>query len=305
MKTDDIEGDRSGIEDRRGQRRAGGGILGGGGFPIPMGKGGKIGIPALLIMVVGFFLTQGGGGGGGGGLGEMLEQMGGGQTAGLDQEAPAAPDTGAKDDTYEYVAALRTLMTEYWEQEFEGSEIAFQPAGLVIFDAPTSTGGCGVGQPEFGPFYCPADQKMYIDFGFYEKLERQLGFSGDFAMAYVLAHEYGHHIQNLLGINEEVRRQTGGGKDSGADSLSVKMELQADCFAGNWAKAVFEDGRLESGDIQEAIEAAEAVGDDAIQSQAGGQVNQESFTHGTSAQRKEWFDRGYRTGDPAECDTFG
>ncbi|HWJ61394.1 MAG TPA: neutral zinc metallopeptidase, partial [Acidimicrobiales bacterium] len=200
-----------------------------------------------------------------------------------------------------FVGDVGTLLEDYWSNEFAASNQDFSKASLVIFDAPTDTGGCGVGQPEAGPFYCPPSEKIFIDFGFYQQLEDQLGFDGDFAMAYVLAHEYGHHIQNLLGINDQVRQQQNGASQAEANALSVKMELQADCLAGVWAKAAFQDQRLEDGDFDEAIDAAQAVGDDAIQ---GSNARQESFTHGSSAQRKQWFTTGFESGNPENCNTF-
>ncbi|WP_421119008.1 neutral zinc metallopeptidase [Aquihabitans daechungensis] len=267
-------------------------MLGGG------GKGAKVGIPALIVVVIGIFLSQAGGGGGSGsgGLDDILGQLSG--DGSTQQSAPANPD-GTKDAQYQFVGDVGALLEDFWSDEFQASGESFEKAGLVIFDAPTDTGGCGVGQPQAGPFYCPPSQKMFIDFGFYQQLEDQLGFDGDFAMAYVLAHEYGHHIQNLLGINDQVRQAQDGASQAEGNALSVKMELQADCFAGVWAKDVYE--RLETGDLDEAIDAAQAVGDDAIQ---GSNANQESFTHGSSAQRKQWFTTGFESGDASACDTF-
>jgi predicted metalloprotease len=295
MKLDDVDGDDFRIEDRRGQGGGGGGlgrVLGGG------GKGAKVGIPALIVVVIGIFLSQAGGGAGGGtgGIDDILGQLSG---EGSTQTAPRSPD-GTKDAQYEFVGDVGSLLEDYWSSSFAASDEPFDEASLVIFDTPTDTGGCGVGQPQAGPFYCPASKKIFIDFGFYQQLEDQLGFDGDFAMAYVLAHEYGHHVQNLLGIDDQVRQEQDGASQAEANALSVKMELQADCFAGVWAKAAYE--RLEAGDLEEAIDAAQAVGDDAIQ---GGNANQESFTHGTSAQRKEWFTTGFERGDASTCDTFG
>jgi predicted metalloprotease len=154
-----------------------------------------------------------------------------------------------------------------------------------------------------GPFYCPADNRIYLDLSFYEDMRRQLGASGDFAWAYVIAHEMGHHVQNVVGTSDEVRRMEGEDPDE-ANELSVRLELQADCYSGFWASTVFEAGDLEKGDLNEAFTAAEAVGDDRLQSQAGGSVNPDSFTHGTSEQRRRWFTRGYKSADAGACDTF-
>lgn len=298
MKLDDVDGGDFQIEDRRGQASAGGGL--GGLGSVLGGKGGKIGIPALIVVVIGIFLSQAGGGGGSGsgGLDDILGQLNGDTST--QQTAPANTD-GSQDEQYQFVGDVGSLLEDYWSSEFAASNQDFSKASLVIFDAPTDTGGCGVGQPQAGPFYCPPSEKIFIDFGFYEQLEQQLGFDGDFAMAYVLAHEYGHHIQNLLGINDRVRQEQDGASQEEANALSVKMELQADCLAGVWAKSAFEDRRLEDGDFDEAIDAAQAVGDDAIQ---GSNANQESFTHGSSAQRKQWFSTGFETGDASACDTF-
>ncbi len=297
MKLDGVSTDDGGIEDLRGARSAGGS----GGFPL--GKGGKIGVPALIILVIGFFVSQAGGGGGGGGtdITDVLGQLQG-QTPAA-QEAPAAPG-GAKDAQYKFLAQVKNLLDDYWTEGFKESGQEFREAGIRIFDAPVATGGCGTGTPESGPFYCPGDEKIYLDFAFYEQLEQQLGFNGDFALAYVVAHEYGHHIQNLLGINEEVRQRSEGASEAEANGYSVKLELQADCFAGVWAQSAFEGGRLSDGDLEEALGAASAVGDDKIQEKTQGRVNQESFTHGSAAQRQQWFTTGYDSGDASRCDTF-
>ena len=299
MKLDDVDGDDFEIEDRRGQRSAGGGLGGLGAVLGGGGKGAKVGIPALIVVVIGLVLAQAvGGGGGSGGLDDILGQLDGSTAS--QGSAPASTD-GSEDAQYQFVGDVGTLLEDYWSAEFAASDQPFSRASLVIFDAPTDTGGCGVGQPQAGPFYCPPSQKIFIDFGFYQQLEDQLGFDGDFAMAYVLAHEYGHHIQNQLGVDAEVRSAQQGASQAEANALSVKMELQADCLAGVWAKSAYEDQRLEDGDFDEAIDAAQAVGDDAIQ---GRNANQESFTHGSSAQRKQWFTTGFESGDATRCDTF-
>ena len=299
MKLDDVDGSDFQIEDRRGQRSAGGGM--GGLGSVLGGKGAKAGIPALIVAVIVILVSQAGGGGGGGGTGGLDDILGqlDGSTA-TQETAPANTD-GSKDAQYQFVGDVGTLLEDYWSAYFRDSGEAFSKASVAIFDAPTDTGGCGVGQPQAGPFYCPPSKKIFIDFGFYRQLEEQLGFDGDFAMAYVLAHEYGHHVQNLLGIDDQVRKAQDGASASEANALSVKMELQADCLAGVWAKSAYEDQRLEQGDFDEAIDAAQAVGDDAIQ---GSNANQESFTHGTSAQRKQWFTTGFESGDASSCDTF-
>lgn len=298
MKLDDVDEGGFGVEDRRGRRGAGGGL--GGIGAILGGKGGKLGIPGIIVVVVAFLLTRGGGGAGFD-PGAVLGQLGGGEAT-----ASSIPQGSAatKDEQYRFVAKVGSLLEEYWKAAFAGSDTTFRPASAVVFDAPTDTGGCGIGQPEAGPFYCPPSQKIFIDFSFYEQLERQLGFEGDFAMAYVLAHEYGHHVQNLLGIDEKVRNEQDGASEEDRNALSVELELQADCFAGVWAKSADQAGRLEAGDIDEAIDAAEAVGDDAIQRKTQGSVDRDTFTHGSSAERTRWFTTGFESGTADSCDTF-
>ena len=163
--------------------------------------------------------------------------------------------------------------------------------------------GCGNASSAVGPFYCPADQRVYLDLSFYGDMERQLGAPGDFAWAYVIAHEVGHHVQQQLGTSDEVERLRREQPDE-ANALSVRLELQADCYAGVWAHSVYAAGDLEKGDVSEATRASAAVGDDRLQRQATGRVNPDSFTHGSSEQRTAWFDRGRESGDPADCDTF-
>lgn len=179
---------------------------------------------------------------------------------------------------------------------------SWHDAKLVLFRNATQT-GCGVGQEAMGPFYCPLDQKIYIDLGFYDELRTRFGAPGDFAQAYVLTHELGHHVQHLLGIDERVRRAQEANPDQ-ANALSVRLELQADCFAGIWAHETQREQMLETGDVEEALNAAASVGDDRIQRAATGHVNADTFTHGTSQQRATWFRRGFDSGNAKECNTF-
>jgi predicted metalloprotease len=179
----------------------------------------------------------------------------------------------------------------------------FQDARLVLFRDQVQS-ACGFGQAASGPFYCPGDAQVYLDLSFFEELGRRFGAPGDFAQAYVIAHEIGHHIQNLTGVEGRVR-QLQRGDPSSANDLSVRMELQADCFAGVWGASASERGLLETGDVDEGLNAASAIGDDRLQKMSTGRVQPESFTHGSSAQRVEWFRRGLQSGDPAACDTFG
>jgi predicted metalloprotease len=179
----------------------------------------------------------------------------------------------------------------------------YRDARLVLFRDATES-GCGLGQAQMGPFYCPSDEKVYVDLGFYEELRARFGAPGDFAQAYVLAHEIGHHVQKLSGIEAEVRsaqRESPGR----ANALSVRMELQADCLAGVWGHSAAARGKLETGDVEEGLGAAAAIGDDRIQRMGGGRVSPEAWTHGSSEQRVEWFRRGLEQGDPDACDAFG
>ena len=189
-----------------------------------------------------------------------------------------------------------------WQQKFQESGSAYQPANLVLFRGGTPT-GCGVGQSAMGPFYCPLDQKVYVDLDFFAELDRRFGAPGDMAQAYVIAHEIGHHVQHVLGMDERVR-QVQRDNPGAANEMSVRLELQADCYAGVWANSANQRGKLESGDIQEGLGAASAVGDDRIQQRTQGRVNAESFTHGSAQQRSQWFMRGFDSGNPNACDTF-
>jgi predicted metalloprotease len=179
----------------------------------------------------------------------------------------------------------------------------YHDAKLVLFRDATDT-GCGTGQAAMGPFYCPLDQKVYIDLGFYDELRTKFGATGDFAQAYVIAHELGHHVQHLLGTDAKVRRAQEQ-NPSTANQYSVRLELQADCYAGVWGRSTEQRNKLDPGDIDEGLNAAAAVGDDRILAQSGQRVNTDSFTHGSAAQRSSWFRKGYESGDPRACDTFG
>lgn len=188
-----------------------------------------------------------------------------------------------------------------WQALMKGQG-GYQPARLVLFRGSTVS-GCGMGQSQMGPFYCPADKKVYIDLSFYDDLQRRFGAPGDLAQAYVIAHEIGHHVQNLMGTSDKVHKAPAH-KQQGAAGLSVKLELQADCYAGVWAADAQRRGLLEVGDVEEALTAAEAIGDDRLQKQGQGRVTPETWSHGSSKQRAQWFRRGLETGDPAQCNTF-
>jgi hypothetical protein len=282
------------IEDRRGR----GGSLGGG-IPLPIGKaGGGLG---LIILIV-FFLISGGlpGGGGGGGFGidpgtGQLPQAPGASATDLDK-APA-------DDAGKFVDFVAGDVDATWTKLFAESGQTYEPATVVLYDDAVSS-GCGNTPSTVGPFYCPRDRKVYLDLPFMEQLQQRLDAPGDFAQAYIVAHEIGHHVQNLLGVMDDVNLQSQESPDD-ANELSVRLELQADCLAGIWGHSAYARGDLlDTGDLEEGLAAAAAVGDDRIQQQAGQEVNPEAFTHGTGEQRVRWFRKGFDTGDPTACDTF-
>jgi uncharacterized protein len=271
------------MEDRRGQ---GGGGLGGGGLPIPMGKGaGGLGIIIAVVLALLF---------GGNIVGGDFSP--GGLDTAPPAEQGAAPGT-AEDTLFEFTKFVSQDAQDLWTTVFQNADRTYQRAPVVTFTAGTQTGGCGPASSASGPFYCPADNKVYLDLSFAQQLSRRFGASGDLAWAYVVAHEIGHHVQTALGIEANVRRQQQ--NDPGnANLYLVRLELQADCFAGVWAHSAYERGDLEAGDIEEAVGAAEAVGDDRL-----GAQSREQWTHGSSALRAEWFRRGFDSGDPNDCDT--
>ncbi len=264
---------------------------------------------------------RGSGGGGmlvGGGLGTIIIAaivffLGGDPSAILNSNASGSQQTEQRQLSQEelkigeFVNMLQALNEETWAKIFNDNSIKFRPAKVVLFESGTQS-GCGAARSEMGPFYCPNDETIYMDMSFFSELQSKFGAKvGQFTVAYVLGHEYGHHIQNLLGTLGKIDqlRQSGRYSESEMNRVSVANELQADFYAGVWAKQT--DSRekiLEPGDIQEAMSAAAAVGDDNIQKRAQGYVNQESFTHGSSAQREEWFMKGYTTGDIRQGDTF-
>jgi predicted metalloprotease len=269
----------------------------GGGFGRVAGAGGIGGVILLILaLLFGFdpsILMQGGGIGTG--MDPMRSEMteGGGETG-------RAPEDGER----RFVAQVLGETEDVWSGIFEQAGRRYQPPVTVLFSGATDS-GCGFAQAAVGPFYCPADQKLYLDLDFLAELQRRLGAPGDFASAYVIAHEVGHHVQNMLGILDRVAElRASGGVDPNA--VQVRVELQADCLAGLWARrAHAARGILERGDVEEGLNAAAAVGDDRMQRRAQGRVVPETFTHGSSAQRVSWFRRGLETGDLRACDTFG
>ncbi|HVD59882.1 MAG TPA: neutral zinc metallopeptidase [Gemmatimonadaceae bacterium] len=214
----------------------------------------------------------------------------------------SAADSAREEPEVQFVSYVLDDVQSTWSTILQKYNTRFTPAKLVLFRNSTQS-GCGTAQSAMGPFYCPLDEKVYIDLGFYDELKQRFGAAGDFAQAYVLAHELGHHVQHLLGVDQQVRQQMESNPGA-ANQLSVRLELQADCFAGVWAATTNQRNMLEAGDAQEAMNAAAAVGDDRIQAQTRGSVNVDSFTHGSSAQRTQWFKRGFDSGDPKACDTF-
>ena len=267
-----------GIEDRRGM-----GVVAGGG------------VGAIVLGLIGYFV-----------LGidpsttsQIVSQFGG---AGSQEQGKVGTP---EDQAGQFVDVVGANINDVWSAKLNG----YKPPRVVLYEQGTNT-GCGMGQSAMGPFYCPNDQTVYLDLGFWRDMETQLGASGaDFARAYVIAHEFGHHVQTLTGASEQVREaQQRAGGQAEANQYSVALELQADCYAGVWAKnaAAVSNGAvaLESGDLEEGMKTANAIGDDTLQKRGGGRVSPENFTHGSSAQRVEWLQRGYQTGDPGQCDTL-
>jgi uncharacterized protein len=283
------------LQDRRGSpgRRAVG--VGGGGV-------------AILIAVL-FALF--GGGEDMGDLTAVLEGLQPTQQTGGDA-VPVPRESDPDADMVDFLSVVLDDNQRFWDEVFTASGLEYRYATLVLFDGFTES-GCGGADERYGPHYCPLDENVYIELGFFRELETRFGAGGDLAPAYVLSHEIAHHVQTVLGINQQVRdRQQA--DPSSANDLSIRMELQADCFAGVWASSVYVDAtetlegdrvlELEPGEIHDALEAAAAVGDDRIQEAATGRIDPESWTHGSSEQRERWFQTGYETGDPSSCDTF-
>lgn len=321
MRYDERDKQSENIEDRRGQ---GGGMSGGMGggmpFPIPMGRGGGFSLTTMLIigaimLLFGFnpldILTGGGGGGNMPNLPQMPRMdPGSRQTTG--SGIPGLPGPAgqrqqvpqAQDEMRVFVARVLKDTEDVWDEVFTQVGRRYQKPPLVLFTGRTQT-ACGTGASAMGPFYCPLDQKVYIDLVFYDELKRRFRAPGDFAQAYVIAHEVGHHVQTLLGIAERVQQMKSRMSQQQGNALQVRMELQADCLAGVWAARTHQiKNRLEQGDVEEGLNAAAAIGDDMIQKQQQGYVVPESFTHGSSAQRVRWFKRGMETGQIQQCDSF-
>ena len=272
---------------------------GGGGGPGISFGGRGIGLGTVAIAVVaGWFL----------GINPMtvLGLLGGGGIeAPTSRQAPApSSHPPATDEQTRFVRTVLADTEDVWREQFRLHGAQYQEPRLVLFKNSYPT-ACGRGEAATGPFYCPADRKVYIDLGFYDILRDRLGAPGDFAQAYVIAHEIGHHVQNLMGTSAKVEAMRGRVSQAQYNALSVRLELQADCYAGVWAYHTEQAHQMiEAGDIEEALNAASRIGDDTLQRNAGGEVRPESFTHGTSRQRMNWFKRGMDTGDVRQCDTF-
>ncbi|MCB1684506.1 MAG: neutral zinc metallopeptidase [Pseudomonadales bacterium] len=281
------------VEDRRGQRAVRGGASG---LRLPIGGKGGLGIVAVLV--VAYLL---------GGPELVMNLLGGGgvQTPAAVETQPTRAGSRAPvaDEGGDFISAILGSTEDAWGALFDQGGARYQPPILVLFtDAVASA--CGYNSAAVGPFYCPPDQKLYIDLSFFSELAR-MGGAGDFAQAYVVGHEVGHHVQNLMGTARSVRARPQQTDQQGANRLQVAMELQADCYAGVWAHHANRDQTLlEPGDVAEGLAAAAAIGDDTLQRNAGRRVTPEAFTHGTSAQRQSWLERGLKTGDPSACDTF-
>jgi hypothetical protein len=281
------------VEDRRG----GGGMGGGGGLPRVGGRG--IGLGTIVIALLASLIF---------GINPLtvLGVLGGGDVGGVapPQAQGPAPRPPADDPAAAFVSTVLRDTELVWGRLLQGQGSGYQEPRLVLFRGVQAT-ACGTGQSAMGPFYCPGDQKVYIDLSFFDTMQRRMNAPGDFARAYVIAHEVGHHVQHLLGITGKVDSLRGRVSQTQMNQLSVRVELQADCFAGVWAHhSQKSKGWLEQGDIEEALNAASQIGDDNLQRQSQGMVVPESFTHGSSAQRVTWFKRGLQSGSLQQCDTF-
>ena len=273
------------LDDLRGQTGGGGRMIGGRG----MGIGGAL-IALVLSVVFGVNIFDGGGG------------VPVPQSAPGDVQQPVST-TPAEEERVKFVSFVLDDVQQTWAQLLPRVGDQYREARLAVFRDAVST-ACGDAPAAVGPFYCPADERVYLDLSFFDELARRFGAPGDFAQAYVIAHELGHHVQHVLGIEQRVR-QMQGSRPGAANQLSVALELQADCFAGVWGNSTSQRRLLEQGDVDEGLAAASAVGDDRIQSQMTGQIRPDKFTHGSAAQRAQWFRRGLESGDPNVCDTFG
>lgn len=287
---------------------------GSGGGGLGFGGGGGGGLGGGLGLIISLIASRFGIGGVlvALGLAWALGMFGGGGSQLVSTGQPGATGGGAIDDprqacaqsqTHRFSCQVLASTEDTWTRVFQTSGQPYRPAQFQFFSNSVQAGQCGNASAAVGPFYCPANQTVYLSTSFFDELQTKFGAAGDFAQAYVIAHEVGHHIQTLTGVSDRVRQAQASGSRAEGNRYQVAMELQADCYAGVWAAA--NRDRLEPGDVQEGLRAAQAIGDDTLQRQAQGYVVPESFTHGTSAQRQQWLNVGLKTGDPAQCDTFG
>lgn len=275
------------VEDRRGE----------GGHGLRLGGRGRIGIGTIVLALVALYF--------GVDPSVVLDTVGVARSPAPGAAEPGAPRSAAEDELARFASMVLADTEDTWGPIFRAGGKQYEEPRLVLFTGATRS-ACGVGQAEMGPFYCPADRKVYLDLSFFEELHRRFRAPGDFAQAYVIAHEVGHHVQNLLGISGKVQEARGRASEREGNQLSVRLELQADCLAGVWANHADRARQvLEAGDVEEALGAASAIGDDRMQKQTEGRVSPDSFTHGSSAQRVSWFRKGLASGDLRACDTFG
>ena len=289
----------SNIEDRRGMgggmRFPGGGF--GGGFGGGRMRGGGLGIGGIIVLCIIAWAL---------GINPLTLLSGDLGSGGyVEEQTPGGSFSSPQDEELkQFVSVVLADTEDTWHQLLPQIGAQYREPKLVLFSGGAQS-ACGFAQSAVGPFYCPGDEKVYLDLDFFGELSRRFGAPGDFAQAYVIAHEVGHHVQNVLGIEGQVSKARANMSESESNALSVRVELQADCFAGVWANhANQERGLIEAGDIDEALKAASAVGDDTLQKQATGRVMPDSFTHGSAEQRKHWFETGYRSGNITDCDTF-
>ena len=285
----------SNVEDRRGQSPTAMGSGAGAGAALMVARFvlGRFGIRGVMFLAVAFF---------------GLTAMGLNPLALLSGQPQAPRQTtqtsAGNDEAFQFVGVILAETEDTWNDIFRSNGSQYQPPRLELFSGATRS-ACGSASSASGPFYCPADQKVYLDTTFFNELSQRFGAPGDFAAAYVIAHEVGHHVQTITGTSSKVRQAQSRARKTEQNALQVRMELQADCYAGIWAHKADREARiLEEGDIEEGLRAAAAIGDDTLQRNAGRRVTPESFTHGSSEQRQEWYYRGYRTGDVNQCDTF-